>query len=602
MRNALLVCCLLVAAAWLPAQPPVGRIGNGRLTVAIGKDGTIHSLRWPGPDGPEQIPRDAPAPFHGGGWTLRIGTEIVSPDEAALFENNGVLAQERAARDGQVCIRYSWCVPPGLDAFCATVSVESGEIQPECFWAGALTPCTRRVYGGAALNRPFPALDGFAGRVTEDGQEIHLFRPDHPGASEWRLLESLPANDREIWKQFGEGVWCCLASPCHFDEALCLPARDANELYGAVVQGNLASAAASPVAGPAVLACKPVPARTGDSWEAAVVIGLGPNAEQSNAVTTEAIRRGADGLRAATQTYWNEWTSTIIPGTRPAAPEANVTSLLRALALVSGSGSGAAVSILHELGDMPYASGKVAAWCALAYDTGGKREEAERNLDAALARMRLSDAPGQPRGSLPAAYLPETGAAAVPDLLLRPEQTAWLLAGLWRHARFLDEPTRISFLKKRYEPIEAGAEFLVGWKLIGAPAPLPSFNAEQLRDGTTPAYVALLLAGLESATRIAECIQAAAPDSWRNRCNELEWMLRLQMQRNVAPAEEGLFWLRMSLPRTALFWNFHAENRGQPADIALQDWLDASGTLDFMDACAISRRIVAAFGMERLVE
>jgi len=559
--------------------------GNGALTAGVNSYGRVTSCRWPSPGYYDQlayrtISRSLPElgvpPWHGLQWAVRLGNAVYwlrggderDPTQAYADEGSTVIETRCCLRPGIYAVQ-SLFVHAQKDLLVAHVAVSGAAERPRIYWFENLTPCTRLIPELPLGDWAFDALNDFAVFANSEQHILYHFRPEAPGSADWERARALadriaPANE---WQVFGDGVWigCATAEPwlgfqCATDES-------PQAAYGQIASGTLEGRKCA--VGACHSAIELALTHPQSAWEATVFLGFGRNREEVDTLITYARERDYAGLREETEAYWTKWLAKQgLPAGAPLGAVRRRAALTLAQAMDRNSGAVVRAPITQPplAVDCPGPG----AWITLALDLLGDHERAERHLRFYLEALRGESRRGLPRGSLAAAYYANRREAA-PHPVLDVEAVAWMLSSVWRHSRFLDHGSGLTYLASVWKPVSDAADFLAGWADSGGGPPLPSFDASALRDRQSSAQLLHTFMGLAAAMNIAAALGESSNESWNTRRRELEEQIRAHFAHDPKPLPLELttpYWLKEVVPENREvnwdIWDATVEISGEP--------------------------------------
>jgi len=559
--------------------------GNGALTAGVNSYGRVTSCRWPSPGYYDQltyrtISRSLPElgvpPWHGLEWAVRLDNSVYWLRGRDVQDSNQAYAGE-----GSTVIETICCLRPGVyavqslfvhaqkDLLVAHVAVSGTAERPRIYWFENLTPCTRLLPELPLGDWAFDALNDFAVFTDSEQHIVYHFRPEGSGSADWEQARALadraaPANE---WQVFGDGVWigCATAEPwlgfqCATDES---PEAADGQIAGGTLAGRKCAVGACHSA---IELAVTFPE---SAWEATVFLGFGRNREEVDALITYARERDYAGLRKETDSYWTEWlTKRGLSAGIPLGTVRRRSALT--LAQATDRNSGAVVRAPITQPPLAVDCPRLGAWITLALDLAGDHDGAEKHLRFYLDALRGEGHGGLPRGSLAAAYYANR-MEATPHPVLDVEAVAWMLSSVWRHSRFLEQGSGLTYLASVWKPVSAAADFLAGWADSRGGPPLPSFDAGVLRDRQSSAQLLHAFMGLAAAMNIAAALGESRHEDWNTRRRELEEQIRAHFAHDPTPLSLDLttpYWLKEVVPENLEvnwdIWDATLEISGEP--------------------------------------
>jgi len=597
------VCLGLLVVAWCGAPEDVAWweatfgpadvtaiSGNGRLTAGVNRYGRLSSCRWPSPGYHDQlryqtVSRDQPAlgvlPWHGAMWAIRIGSKLYwltgepwQATQTCRGETSTVIETSCTLPDTGVTVAQSLFVHPLLDVLVARIAVLGADSAPSVYWFQNFTPCTRLIPEVPVADWMLDRLNDFAAFAALDGQTLYHCRPPAPSAEDWSRAERLASKGAQPveWAVFddeesGKGVWIATASPNPVAALQCGVDGSPAAPWAEIERGRLSGTRGA--TGSCQTALELAPQGEEQTFCATVFIAFGHGFEQVNTALDQALEWGCERLRADTEAYWNHWLAQAGLSLQGNAWETVRRRALLTIAQSTDRESGAVVRAPITQPPLAFASARAGAWVTLALDMAGYTALAGKHAQFYAGALRRQSRRGMPAGSL-AAALYTNGIEAAPHPVLEVDAAAWMLSGLWRHARFLDEVERIVYLEPAWESVEAATDFLAGWTDGRSGAPYASFQSGQLCDGRSGSLLLGVLMGLESGRHIARALERTPNPDWVQRQRELDVLIRTQIINDGTPwTIEPTFpyWLAGILedrPENESLWRVRVETGNGP--------------------------------------
>ena len=155
----------------------------------------------------------------------------------------------------------------------------------------------------------------------------------------------------------------------------------------------------------------------------------------------------------------------------------------------------------------------------------GQPQVARDLVEVGLVAVGKARDTGRPTGALPPT-LRADGSTADPRYLVDAQAVAALLEAATRYAIAIPDAERGPWLQQWWPQIAEAGEFLVGWTRGPRGAPYPAYDPRVGRDvgGTREAIGTLL--GVTCAQRLAELAGKAVPETWAQRREALETLVR----------------------------------------------------------------------------
>jgi hypothetical protein len=570
----------------LPPQP-AALTGNGGLTAGLDASGRLVSCRWPSPGYHGQLGfagagKEPDNPAGGCCWGLQTEAGIVSAadsrwerqqthtDEAPILE---IISRDR--RSG-IQVKQETLVHPEQDVLAIRLTVSGAATAPECAWYQHYAPCTRQLPELPFADYGLDALNGFA--AFTDGGFLCHFRPDAPGRDAYTRAETLIREkaDATAWMAFpgpdgapAQGVWIVTVCRHAGLETHCGRAGHDDSAWRRVSGTEMPAPAA--VMAPSDSAVRITFFDTGARvWRAEIHTAFARTFAEARTRAETARAKGFEQMRRETASWWHQRFAPFRETVTDPETAARLAPDLRAIFLARDRESGAVVRAPVTGGTEALTRIREAVWIAHALDAAGYPEDAEQLLRFCMDCLRLEPGPGMPSGSLPLAVYTD-GRTALPHLLLRPDESAWLLSGLAHHARRRPGQRQALFLDTCREATETAAAFLVRWARINRGTLLPAFSPAEGRDTESFAAVLTAAMGMECAIYSAEVLEEEIPPEWRDRRMELYAILQLNtMNAGAAPpfSENPLlpWWLSKVLEADAPLWNLLLNTNRQPLE------------------------------------
>ncbi|NIA12889.1 MAG: hypothetical protein GWP08_02320 [Nitrospiraceae bacterium] len=505
--------------------------GNGALTVNVDARGQIARCAWPTPSHVDQI--DGVPPRRGPQWAVRIGDETIWLSDPALDaaqdytgQRSVVVRTTVSPPDAAWAATVRTFVHPERDILISRLTIHGLATAPHLYWFAGFSPATRVIPEWPGLRRVLQAGAGFAAFTPDEGKSVYHFRPNQPGAVDWRRAEELALEGGALgeWAAIGEGAWMAYTSPNYPVAFQC--GSGADGAFEQVSQAQLAGSASA--VAPCDSAVLLAPERVGDAFCATVFVGFGKNAKTCRDHLDFALTRGYEGLRNDTDSHWESWLARSTP---PATDDASVSALceraLLTMAQCTDRATGATIRAASADPALALDWARDCAWIAGAWDLAGYTEWAERYTRFQCGAVRTTARPGMPLGSIPAAsYTDHT--PGIPHVVLDTEATAWLLAAVDRHVQNLSSRARADYVEEVWDAVAASASFLAEWTDGRSRRPLQSYDFSLRRDSRPARLLLTHYMGLDSAIRIARAGKRQAPEVWTRRKRELDVLIRFQ--------------------------------------------------------------------------
>jgi hypothetical protein len=538
-----LLACLSVsafaaeeAAFWEDCFGPstvVSVSGNRRLTVAVDKDGRMVSCRWLRPGAPNQLSAGTAAQWMtvgehgpealGGDRWKTVDLDLDAPDAPLITSR---FRQE----EGTAEIEQQLFVAAGHDVMLSRLSFPQNLRPVRLYWRQSFAPnaetASKRL---VTLSEPKPPASP---RHLQEKGRYYIFSPS-AGTT-------------------GETLWIGIA-------ALGAELLDLSETGSSETDRLLVLAPNKPV----ITLCT------------AFGVSLEDVDEKLDAIT-------ALGWTACLEETWNFWQAWLGEwGTDADSSPAALHAARALLTLGMATSTQIQPTLWAPVSEPPMALvlPRQAAWCMRAFQEANKPAEATRQIEFLLENLRLDDAPGRPRGSMPLA-LDNAGREPFPHLFLQAEATAWTLSACWRYVQGLPEQEVAETIAKYWPQISAGADFLSQWIHAPTGVPLPSFSFRAGRDQSQPEALIYHHMGLHAAFRLAQAGQREPASVWIRVRDDLENKMRFRttlLDENALSLPRGLpQWLLgvVEQDREAL-WDLPVQTAtGQPTslrDAAKQD-------------------------------
>jgi len=513
-----------------PAPPPV-MSGNGCLTIGVDGGGSVSVCRWPGPGYCDQIQPGRSG--EGLTWIVRLGDKALRLGSGAwecstgYADDDTTVCQSHMAVGGAgIRATLTTFVHARKDILVSRLVVEGADTPPLLYWLAGLSPRNQLIPELPLLSELSTAGGGFAVFTPNEGKTMFHFRPASPGTAEWARVDELVQSSMssQAWAEFGKGVWMGSETLDDVRGFECGPEKDS--LLSAVewTPQNLKGATAARGPGYSIQAIAPSSEK--GTYAATSITAFGEDVAQVETLLAYARGRSYEGLLDETRSYWRDRVGQASLPTGENIKLSNacrrdILTLLQSVNVRTGAVVVKPVGPSWQAIDRPRAG----AWITLALDMAGYADLADSHTWFYARRLRERDARGAPAGSLPAA-LYANGKEAVPSIVLEPDTVAWMLAAIWRHAGFLDEQPRSTYLANQWGAVEQAATFLSGWADTLTREPLPSFNARKWRDTASTDLLLTSFMGMDSALRIATVLKKEVPDEWKNRKLDLDILLR----------------------------------------------------------------------------
>lgn len=243
-------------------------------------------------------------------------------------------------------------------------------------------------------------------------------------------------------------------------------------------------------------------------------------------------------------------------------PRREVSVLLMLLSVVAPGAAGQASQSVRELGQRVWAH-------TLERRMTGAKALAELGLNA----VGIAEKQGRPAGSLPPT-LREDGGTDAPRYLVDAQAVSAALEAAYRYVSALPEHEREAWLTAWWPRIEAAGSFVVGWTRGARGEPYPAWDPRFARDVGGPREAPGALLGVACAQELAGMAEKTAPDTWRQRREALEILVRTTDYtdggRPDAVPPWGLPQLRGILPEEHPLWN--ARVRAGAEEMTAREW------------------------------
>lgn len=197
------------------------------------------------------------------------------------------------------------------------------------------------------------------------------------------------------------------------------------------------------------------------------------------------------------------------------------------------------------------------AWALI---LSGEMTVARNLVELGLGAVKSSGQTGRPAGALPPT-LHADGTTRDPRFMADAQAVASLLEAALRYAEALPGTSRKTWLDQWWNEISLASTFVIGWTRGARGAPFPAYDPRFGRDvGGARESMGALLATM-CAQRLAEMADRSVPETWQQRRDALEALVRTTDFSDNGRAIVNLPWgcrhLRGILPEQHPLWNFH---------------------------------------------
>ena len=524
--------------------------GNGMLAAGVDARGGMAVCRWPGPGGPNQLdyvvrplsPELSDSDVSGALWGIRFGDQFLWVGQGKEWD---VTRQDTDDVSGAIItvlhhintgmeVEQRVFVLPNRPLLVSQIAIRGIQKECSCIWYANFSPTMRRVSGMPVTELMFPAQRDFALFTDDGGKTFHQLRPPQPGTVTWdaarRIVDGLipPTKKKLGWEQFIDCVWIAFAG-----------VNDSGEIPKAYQCGNPGTkqsafeqaqndtwAGKSAALGQCDVAYKCNPMKQEIGYAATVLIAFGKSREEVDKVLEDARGHWTGLYEEARQHGGGQRQSLRLPNPNPRI-YSYCERLAQRLLMCRDKVSGAFVvsPVSSSLSTLVYPQDS--AWIALALDMMGQHEYAGALTHFVCNAIRSKDEPDLPSGSLAAALYTD-GKEASPHLVLEADASAWAAGAVWRHACFLENDVRRSYLEKNWEAVSRAGDFLAEWVDARNREPFPSFDRTVLCDRQSRKNLLMSYMGMDSVIRIAAALDQKVPEIWSQRKHDLDLLIRLQ--------------------------------------------------------------------------
>jgi hypothetical protein len=512
--------------------------GNGRLTAGINDRGVITTCRWPSPGLQDHVdyvtrarnlPNLGVSPGSGMRWGIdHDGSVLWLSDpvwrvEARYADPGSPLARlSYIHSDGTVRVQQTAFVHPEKDLFVTRVEVQ-GTMPSRIHWHADLAPCTRLI-PELPIQGLLEEMNDFAAFADQDRAVVMQFRPTQPSSGDRARAALLRKEEAgaEDWRAFRDGVWIGCASTESFSRVVAAGSTDDGSAWQQVGEGRLDERRAAVGDCDYVVTMKPQAVR--DGVAATVFLAFGQNAEEVDAILGLAKATGHEALLSQLQSSWQSELGRSNLSETAENVRMQSQRMLLTLLQCQDAKTGAVVRAPTSQPPLALAFPQHGAWITAALDLAGIHDRAEAHTLFYADHVRRETLTGMPAGSLPAA-LYGNGLEAAPGFVLDLDASAWTLWSFHAHARFLADAQKRIYIERVWEAAEGLGNFLARWRNARTGVPLPSFEAETLRDGHSHQSLLSVYLGVHSARRIADMLGNEKPE-WLRRERELADLIR----------------------------------------------------------------------------
>ncbi|MEK7794436.1 MAG: hypothetical protein AAB353_07895 [Candidatus Hydrogenedentota bacterium] len=560
--------------------------GNGGLTIGLDLVGRIAMCRWPSPSFYDHVWSDG-TETQGIVFGVEVEGEVIWATDkrwkiVTEYSQPGasVLISQGSLDGSEIRFREFVTVHPNSDAMVVRFEIIGAPSPPTLHVWANFSPCTRKLPELPLATVRREALMDFAAFIDPKAQRSYHFRPFHPNAAKWRHAERLRDESASVGERssFREGVW--ISSGASQSSLL---------IVDSPVPSNLiALEAASEEDGDGFVTgdtyshfrirMEPSASAYTATWAAAfagdyrsATDGLNKVLAES-AATVEKLRVDSDDeLSAALRQRFNG----------PGDEERNL--LARAFLTLAGLRDKRSGSVVRGPSALPPLARdwpRFGAWIALAFDAAGRPDWTEELLKFYIQRVRDSDLPGKPAGSIPSALYAD-GTPATPEVELDLEAVGLMLWAVGRYASASAPDRDPDFLDAVWPRLLRAADFLAAWADPRTGRPWHAIEPGLDHDSRSRRHVVAAYMGLEAAIGIAQSRSEAPPPGWLRQFARLEARL-LGMWKDGEPTIEigDLFpFILVDVPSFGGVARFQGNERTRIEALPKLDGVDAARTL-----------------------
>jgi len=205
----------------------------------------------------------------------------------------------------------------------------------------------------------------------------------------------------------------------------------------------------------------------------------------------------------------------------------------------------------------------------------GQETEAGKLAEFGLNALETNAQAERPRGSVAPEVLGDTK-AALPRCFMDAHAVSAVLEATWRHASSLPEAARAPWIERNWSKIEAGAEFVVGWTRGARGEPYAAYEPALGRDSGGPCESMGALVGVLCAQALAEAAGKHVPETWKQRREALEILVRTTDFGASSSTPWGPADLRGILPDDHPLWNAKLRDAGAEWTVRSMAWREPS--------------------------
>lgn len=560
--------------------------GNGGLTIGLDNVGRIAMCRWPSPSFYDHVWSDG-AETQGIVFGIELEGDIIWDSDprweivTEYSQPGASILISRGSLDGsEIRFREFVTVHPSSDAVIVRFEIIGAASPPTLHVWANFSPCTRKLPELPLAMARREALTDFAAFVDPETQRSYHFRPYHPNAAEWRHADRLRDESASVGERssFREGVW--ISSGALQSSRVSVESPVPSELVP--LEAGYEEDGDDFVTGDAyshfMVRMEPSEGAYTATWAAAFASdyrsatdGLNAVLAESSAAVEKLRVHGDDELSAALRQRFSGLGD----------EERNL--VVRAFLTLAGLRDKRSGSVVRGPSALPPLARdwpRIGAWIALAFDASGRPDWAKELLTFYIQRVRDSDLPGKPTGSIPSALYAD-GTPAAPEVELDLEAASLLLWAVGFHASSSAPDQDRGFPDAVWSRLRRTADFLAAWADPRTGRPWHAFEAGIDHDSRSRRHVVAAYMGLEAAIGIAQSRGEATPPGWSRQFARLEARL-LGMWKDGEPTIEigELFpFILIDVPGFGGVVRFQGNERTRIETLPQLEGVDAARTL-----------------------